>query len=451
MPQNSILPPKVIEQLPSPFQKFTNTQALSGFVLVLCAILALIWANSSYGHYYEELWHLHFSIGLADFHFDQPLHLWINDGLMAIFFFYVGLEIKEEILVGELSDFRSVLLPFLAALGGMILPGVIYYLMLAGQEGAAGWGIPMATDIAFSLGILMLLGARVPKALMVFLTAFAIVDDIGAVLIIAFFYTAQVSWSMLLISAAVFAAMLVLNGFNMRSTKVYIGLAIVLWYFVLQSGIHPTVAGILAALAIPANNRIRMREFTVETQDAARQFFAHRRQASKQFLSKKQINALTDIEDNIDQVQPPLQRLAHEFDPYVSFMIMPIFAFANAGVVFQNGGESLFSPVSWGILAGLIAGKVLGIYLFSWLGVKLGFTSLPANTRWIHVLGVGFLGGIGFTMALFIANLAFAGSPLILSSAKVGILISSVLAALIGYFILYFTLPKPNKKSTSGF
>lgn len=434
---------KIIDNLSSPFSRFADQEAASGLLLIVCSVVALIWANSAIGHTYESLWHTHLSLGFGDFLIDKPLHIWINDGLMALFFFYVGLEIKQEIKVGELSDLQNAALPFFAAFGGMVVPAALFLLINRGAPGAQGWGVPMATDIAFSLGILMLLGKRVPNNMKVFLTAFAIVDDIGAVLVIAFFYTEQIAWSMLLLAFILLGVLLIIKQLHVRSATVYLLFGVVIWYFFLKSGVHPTVAGILVAFLIPSNNRIRMREFVAETRSSINEFLDAKANATRQFLAKRQLQAITEIEDYVDKVQPPLQRLEHSLHPYVAFAIMPIFALANAGVVFDSSEGPLMNTVTWSIFFGLVLGKVIGIVLFSWIGVQLKMASLPEGTKWIHLVGLGFLGGIGFTMALFIANLAYVKAPELLTSAKIGILAGSAIAGISGYLILYYTLPKP--------
>jgi NhaA family Na+:H+ antiporter len=441
-------PDKIIDQLSSPFTRYTNTEALSGMVLIFCALAALIWSNSATGETYEALWHTHLSLGVGDFRIDKPLHIWINDGLMALFFFYVGLEIKHEVKVGELSDFKHAALPFFAAIGGMVIPATFFLITYPGPGGSSGWGIPMATDIAFALGILMLLGDRVPNSMKVFLTAFAIVDDIGAVAVIAIFYSQGIQWGFILLSLGALGLLLILKWINLRNATVYFLFGVVIWYFVLQSGIHPTVAGIAVALLIPTNNRIRMRTFVAETRSSVQEFLDAKANAQKQFLAKRQLNAISEIEDYVDMVQPPLQKLEHHLHAYVAFVIMPIFALSNAGVHLRPEAGLLSDPLSWSIIAGLLLGKVIGITLFSWLGIKLGLARLPEHTSWIQLIGLGFLGGIGFTMALFIANLAFGGSPDLLSPAKIGILIGSTLSGAIGYVILSRTLP-PKPPNTS--
>ncbi len=441
-----MIPDKLIDSLSTPFSRFTNTEALSGLLLIIFALIALFWANSGYGDIYDAIWHTHLSIGFGDFMIDKPLHIWINDGLMAMFFFYVGLEIKREVMVGELSDLKQATLPFFAALGGMIVPAGLFLLFIQGGSGVEGWGIPMATDIAFSLGILMLLGKRVPNSMKVFLTAFAIIDDIGAVLVIAIFYSADISWNMLYLAAGVLGLLVVLKQFNMRNAFVYFLFGTVIWYLVLQSGVHPTVAGISVALIIPTNNRIRMRTFAAETRSAVSEFMDYKIHSVKQFLAKNQLRAIMEMEDYIDMVQPPLQKLEHNLHPYVALGIMPLFALANAGVILGEGESEIITPLSMSIAAGLFLGKVIGIVLFSRLAVWMKMSTLPDRTRWIHLTGLGFLGGIGFTMALFISNLAFSGNMGMLNPAKIGILAGSTFSGVTGFLILYLTLPKPDKK-----
>ena len=364
-------------------KEFFKLEAASGIVLFACAVVALVWANSPLAASYHTLWQVSF-VGLS-------LHHWMNDGLMAIFFLVVGLEIKREITQGELSSIQKASLPIAAALGGMVVPALIYIFFNQGTTGAAGWGIPMATDIAFAIGVLTLLGKRVPIALKLFLTAFAIVDDMGAVLVIALFYTAQISWLFLALGFAVLGALLILNRMGVLKSSIYLILGILIWFAFLKSGIHATVAGVLLAFVIPTQTGIK---------------------------------------------------LEHNLHPFVSFGIMPLFALANAGVSLSGG--TLFQPINLGIIAGLVIGKQVGITLFSWLAVRLGFAELPKGIRWVQIYATGWLGGIGFTMSLFIANLAFSEADLV-DVAKLGILVASVLAGIAGAAILYFF----NRKETS--
>ena len=440
---NLLNPKKLIDEIPSPFSRYADIEGTSGIILLFCAIAALIIANSGLGHGYHELLETDFIIGFGEFAIEKPLHIWINDGLMAIFFFYVGLEIKREVKVGELSVLRQAMLPFFAAIGGMVVPAGLFLILHGNQPGADGWGVPMATDIAFSLGLLMLLGDRVPTALKVFLTAFAIVDDIGAILVIALYYSSDVQVMSLIYAGGFYVLLIICNQLSLRKAWVYSVVGIIIWYFFLRSGVHPTVAGILVALVIPSNTRIKMTDFVRTTQSALKHFLDANRNAIAQFLSKEQLVAISDIEDSSDKVQPPLQRLENMLHPHVAFLIMPIFALANAGVSLQpENGVSLFSPLSINILIGLVLGKVIGIVLFTWLSVRLGLADLPENSKWAHFVGLGFMGGIGFTMSLFIANLAFGGQPDQIVPAKLGILLGSAISGILGLTILYLTLDK---------
>lgn len=361
-------------------QDFFKLEAASGIVLFACAVAALVWANSPFAASYHTLWQVSVA-GLS-------LHHWMNDGLMAIFFLVVGLEIKREITQGELSSIQKASLPIAAALGGMVVPALIYAFFNQGTAGAAGWGIPMATDIAFALGVLNLLGKRVPASLKLFLTAFAIVDDMGAVLVIALFYTAQISWLFLALGFGILGALFILNRMGVLRSSIYLTLGVLVWFTFLKSGIHATVAGVLLAFVIPTRTGIK---------------------------------------------------LEHTLHPWVSFGIMPLFALANAGVSLSGG--TLFHPVNLGIIAGLILGKQIGITLFSWAAVRLRFAALPEGIRWIQLYATGWLGGIGFTMSLFITNLAFSEAYLV-DLAKLGILTASVLAGGIGAAILFLSSRK---------
>lgn len=379
-----------LDRLWRPFLEFAKIEASGGIVLMLCAIVALVWANSAAAPAYFELWQKHFSLGIEGwFEFSKTLEHWINDGLMAVFFFQVGLEIKRELLTGALNTRSKATLPVLAALGGMIVPALIYTAFNHDGPGRPGWGIPMATDIAFSLGVLSLLGRRVPAQIKIFLAALAIADDLGAVLVIAFFYTAEISTTALAWGAAAWAALLVFCRLGGRSPIVFTVLAALLWLAVLKSGVHATIAGVLAAFAVPSK--------TLPEEDA-----------------------------------PPLEGWAHHLHPWVAFLIMPLFALANAGVALGDAGwAALKEPIALGIICGLVLGKTVGIFSFIWLGVKVGLASRPDGVTWGHCFGLALLAGIGFTMSIFVAGLAFPGSPL-LDNAKAAIMAASALAAVCG-------------------
>ncbi len=431
---------QVIEAIKNPFQRFFKIEASGGIVLLIFTLIALIWANSPWGNYYDRLWESPLTIGLGDFVLSKTLIHWINDGLMAIFFFVVGLEIKRELRVGELSSARQAALPIIAAIGGMVFPAVIFLLVDKDPLTKAGWGIPMATDIAFSLGVLSLLGKRVPLSLKIFLVAFAIVDDLGAVLVIAIFYSSGIIWSYLLVGLGLFILLVILNRLKLRITHIYIAIGWVIWFMFLKSGVHPTIAGVLIAFTIPISRKIKLATFYKRMDDNLQQFCEGVDKSTSLTLSNKQLVSIDNMEDEIEHVQSPVQRLEHTLHGFVTYIVMPVFALSNAGVDFHMENFSgLFHSLSGHIELSLIVGKVTGIFLFTWLSVKTGITLLPANVRWVHILGLGFLGGMGFTMSLFISNLAFIHADQ-LNPAKIGILIGSLFAGIIGYFLLRSTL-----------
>ena len=405
-------------------------------MLLLSTVVALAWANSPSATSYTELWHTQATVGLGAFVLSKDLLHWINDGLMVVFFFVVGLEIKRELLGGELASFRRAALPIAAALGGMIVPAAIYAAINAASAGAPGWGIPMATDIAFALGVLALLGNRIPLTLKVFLTALAIVDDIGAVLVIALFYTAELSWLALTLGAVLLGALILANRAGVRDLRVYSLLGIGLWLAFLESGVHATVAGVLLAMTIPAHSRIQAKEFLDTSRTILNDFAQASASNASAFVNEEQQTALQSLETACEQVETPLQRLEHNLHPWVTFLIMPIFALANAGVSLQGDLIAAWTnPVSVGIVAGLVIGKQIGITLSSWLAVKIGLAVLPPGISWRQIYGVSWLGGIGFTMSLFIASLAF-GESALLTSAKLGVLTASLIAGITGWILL---------------
>lgn len=425
-------------------QEFVQSSASSGVVLIAAALAALIVVNIGFEDEYNRLLHTHVSFSLGDYELDNTLLHWINDGLMAIFFFLVGLEIKREILVGELSSLRLALLPLFAATGGAIVPAVLYTIFNQGTAGSAGWGIPMATDIAFTLGIVALLGQRVPFALKIFLTAIAIVDDLIAVLVIAFFYTNTIDWTALGIGIALLAFMLVSNFMGVRQIGFYLILGAVVWLAFFESGVHATIAGVLIAWTVPARNRIQPNEFAEESKRILAVFEHSGVEVRRMVTDEEQQDAVLTLENLCEQVQAPLQRLEHILHNPVQFLVMPIFAFANMGVILQAStltGDN--SNVAVGIIIGLVLGKPIGVFLSTLLSVKLKLTTLPQQVRWSHVFGAVCLTGIGFTMSLFISSLAF-GEGGMLETAKMGIMVASVVAALLGYIVLWRLNPIPD-------
>lgn len=417
-----------------PFQQFIRLEAAGGILLLICAVVALVWANSPAADQYFALWSTITTVGIGDFEISKPLLLWINDGLMAIFFFVVGLEIKREILTGELSSPKSAALALAGAVGGMVVPALLYAAVNWGGAGISGWGIPMATDIAFALGVLALLGKRAPLALKVFLTALAIVDDLGAVLVIALFYTAKVQVGFLVMGGVVLLALILVNRFGVRRTSVYVVLGLLLWIAFLKSGVHATIAGVLLALTIPAHRVIDGQSF-LERGRALLDRFSEGLEPGRVHPTSSQMDALHAIEDAAESLDTPLHRMEHALHGWVAFFIMPVFALANAGVVLGGGGAGLTSPVTLGIIVGLFFGKQIGVTLFAWLAVRVGLAQLPLGVTWRQIYAVSFLCGIGFTMSLFIANLAFDDAAL-LDGAKIGILVASVVSGVIGYLAL---------------
>jgi NhaA family Na+:H+ antiporter len=438
-----------------PFHAFAARQTSGGILLIFVTIVALIMANSGLEHFYHEFWHAHFEVGFDHFlgidHAEISMHLghWINDGLMAIFFFVVGLEIKREILVGELSSIRKAAMPVAAAIGGMVVPALIYAGFNYGTPGIGGWGIPMATDIAFALGILALLGDRVPLSLKVFLTALAIIDDLGAVLVIAIFYTSEINSYMLVLSAVVLFFLVVFNRLDIRHPLFYILPGLLLWIFFLKSGLHATIAGVLLAMTVPARAKVDTRSFVDQGRELLDEMERDGLNEEPAFVPERQqhmVHALTMLSE---AVETPLQRMEHKLHSWTTYFIIPVFALANAGVHLSFDPEFLTGDVTLGVLLGLIIGKQIGVFTFSWLSVKLGLAAKPDGVTWSHIIGVGWLAGIGFTMSLFITNLAFQDETM-LQQAKVGILGASLISGIIGYLWLYkFTKPLPKAKMTS--
>lgn len=433
-----------------PIKNFIEKQTSVGLLLIFAAILAMIFANSPLAEGYHSFWKQYIHIGFNDFVIKKNLLHWINDGLMSMFFFLVGLELKREIMHGELSKFRDAMLPVAAAIGGMMFPALIYFYFNAGSEAISGWGIPMATDIAFALGILYLLGDRVPLSLKIFLTAIAIVDDLGAVIVIALFYTADLSLLSLGIGAAFFLILLGANYFGIRNTIFYAVMGIGgLWLAILLSGVHATIAAVLAAFAIPTSKKINTPVFLRKVRLLSAQIrgIQGNPEIKDQDEEDRVINTIGKFSLLTKDATPPLQRLEQALHPFVSFVVLPIFAFANAGVTIDANSLGFFtSPVTAGVILGLIVGKFVGVVLFTRLMVFLRISSLPTAVAWKHIYGVGLLASIGFTMSLFITELAFINENFLVQ-AKIGILSASFIGGIIGFFYLkQITKPKPKTK-----
>jgi NhaA family Na+:H+ antiporter len=435
---------KKMKRISEPLKNFIQQETSSSIILFAVSIIAVVWANSSFGDIYQNLWHHKFTIGFADngFHLSKSLMLWINDGLMAIFFFVIGLEVKREILVGELTTLKKASLPLFAAVGGMLFPVLIFFLFNSGKVGIEGWGIPMATDIAFTLGILTLLGKRVPLGLKIFLTAFAIVDDIGAVLVIAVFYSANIQWDLLAYAMLIYAVVAFLSYRKVYSQYLFFLVGFIVWLLFLKSGVHPTIAGVLMAFTIPIERKLEVREY-VRQVVVHFNVFRKSESDSEELLSEEQIHAIDTVEELTEKVHSPLQSLEHSLHGWVSYLIMPIFALANAGVVLSFEGLEGLNHISYNIALALVLGNTIGIMLMSFLSIKLKLADLPENVNFIQLFGVSLLGGLGFTMSLFIANLAYVDDNLV-AAAKMGVILGSIVAGGLGYLVLRLTL-KPQK------
>ncbi|HKJ79870.1 MAG TPA: Na+/H+ antiporter NhaA, partial [Prolixibacteraceae bacterium] len=387
--------------------RFIRLETSSSIILFLATIAALILANSPLSESFLSFWENKITVSLPGFELSKPVLKWINDGLMAVFFFLIGLEIKREILAGELSNLKKASLPVIAAIGGMVVPALFFVLLNRGNPGMEGWGIPVATDIAFTLGILQLLGKRVPVGLKVFLMAYAIIDDLGAVLIIAFFYSAQLSWVNIGVGLLIVAALLIFAARGYYSKYIFFIAGIIVWVLFLKSGIHATIAGVLMALTIPIQRKTNTSLFYNKSNKLLDEFRKDINQEEKnKILSKNQIEVLDELDGLTENITPPLQHLEHRLHGWVSYLIMPLFAFANAGVVF-NFTSDMNLDLSANISISMVLGKTIGIFLFSYLAIKTSFSESPINVTLTHILGVAALGGLGFTMSLFINNLAY--------------------------------------------
>ena len=424
----------------TPFQKFTKIESFSGILLIFATLIALVWANSPFSESYVSLWNSKVGFSFTGFQLYKPLLLWINDLLMAIFFFVIGLEIKREFLAGELNSTKKLVFPLVGALGGMLVPVLLFIFLNQNPETSRGWGIPMATDIAFALAILKLLGDKVPMALKIFLTAFAIIDDMGAVLIIAIFYSGNIQIQMLLFALALLAVLYFLSYKGLYSKFILVLVGAVIWFLFLKSGIHPTIAGLLLAFSVPLRQKINTETF-IGSLNHISEKIKNNPEKSKPVLSEIQIEEIDNLEDWTSKYQSPLQHLEHRLHDWVAYFIIPLFALANAGVVL-NTDIPLDRSLIITIVLCLIVGKSIGITSLIFMAKKLRWIEIPKEITMRHILGVSFIAGVGFTMAIFIGSLAFAEASEYLDSAKIGILIGSLLSGMIGYFILAGTAKK---------
>lgn len=423
-----------IGKLIAPVNHFIHLEYTSGLVLLGSVVIAILWANilpAGYHHF----WELKLAVGLDKYVLNQPLHIWINDGLMAIFFFVIGLELKRAFIDGALSTVRQAALPMSAALGGMLVPAGIYLLFNQGTAASHGWGIPMATDIAFALALLSMIGKHIPLSLKVFLSALAVADDLGAILVIAVFYTAEIN---LLALGAGLAFVLVLiagNKMGIRANAFYLVVGIAVWLAFLISGVHATIAGVLVAFTIPAKTLIDEKIYARSLRKLSDEFESEIPNNST-LTTERQHDIITEVKILSTSAETPLQKIENALHPFVAFIIMPLFALANAGIIIESDFFSrLINPVSMGVAVGLVIGKLIGVLLFTWLMVKTGLSVLPDGTRWREMTGVALLAGIGFTMSLFISGLAFSDAEMI-NEAKYGILVASVVAGLLGAIVL---------------
>ena len=440
-------PAYLVNAVRKPIQSYIHTEQIGAIILLLGAVAALGWVNSPWSNTYADFWHTHVAFDIHIFSIAQDLKHIVNDGLMAVFFFLVGLEIRRELIFGEMSTLRKAALPAFAAIGGMVVPAAIYLAFNGSGEGAVGWGIPMATDIAFALGVLALVGKRIPTELRVFLLGLAVVDDLGAIAVIATFYTETIDWLHLLMSAGMFGLIWVFFRLGVRSLGFYIILSVLMWQFLLESGIHATLAGVALAAIVPHQPDLQRKDYRKAVEPLLHDF-----ELALERGDEETAQSITgQIEKLTRSTAGPMERIEHMVHPWVSFFILPVFALANAGVVFTtdtlSGAAS--SQITLGVASALLVGKVLGIFGLSWLAVRLGLGQLPSTVHWIHVLGVGFLAGIGFTVAIFVSGIAFADHALV-DQSKIGIFVASLIAGVVGYLFLRFASPRLAKPHTQN-
>jgi Na+:H+ antiporter, NhaA family len=428
----------------TPFDEFVHGQTTSGLLLMASAVIALLLANSALADFYNHVTHTLIGLNIGEWKLEMSLHHWVNDALMAVFFFLVGMELKREILVGELSDLRKAALPIVAAIGGMLVPAALFFFMNPDGDASRGWGIPMATDIAFAVGALVLLGNKVPKTLVTFLVALAIVDDLGAVLVIALFYTKELVPMWLGVAALIVAVLVFFNFIGIRRAIPYFLVAVLLWYALLQSGVHATIAGVLGAFSVPARPKYDPSLFVSRLRELVERF-KEGLDSGKNIMTNHQLQAVAQsLETDVNYVQTPLQSLEHHWHVPVAFFVIPIFALFNAGVPlqFESWSAVLSNPIVLGVTLGLVVGKFVGIVGASWIFLKLGLSQLPTGVKFNQLAGVALLAGIGFTMSIFVAELAYAPHPDYLVMAKVGILSASLIAGVMGYVWLWMVANK---------
>jgi Na+:H+ antiporter, NhaA family len=427
----------IIRPIAKPIDEFIKLEQASSIILMVCSVLSLLVANSPFSSDYIQFWDINTSLQFGSFKFEKSIAHWIDDGLMAIFFLLVGLEIKREVLEGQLSTLKKALLPFLCAIGGMVFPALFYVAFNYNTPFLRGWGIPMATDIAFCLAIVSLLGNRVPLALKVFLAALAIADDLGAVLVIAFFYTSEINFDYLIAVAALVSILFALNAAGIKSLVVYWICGFLLWFFTLKSGIHATISGVILAFFVPFKTEFNKQQLLDLLQEKLGLI-----KDNLQSPDVKPRDIAEELEDLTDHIASPSQMLEHQLHSFVAYFVMPVFALCNTGFLLSgNVIEELNSSMSWGIMLGLVLGKPIGIFLTAFISVKLNIATLPDDVQWSHLVGAGLLAGIGFTMSIFTTLLAFPDQLLIQSGAKSAILLASLLAGILGFLFLRF-VPK---------
>ena len=441
---------RAFDRVLTPFEEFVHRETTSGILLMISALVALILANSTLAHFYHDVAHAQIAFSVGPWSLSKTLHHWVNDGLMALFFFVVGLELKRELLVGELAELRQSALPIAAAIGGMIVPALVYFAINPDGEAARGWGIPMATDIAFAIGALALMAGRVPKGLITFLVALAIVDDLGAVLVIALFYTESINLAALGMAGGLIFLLVAMNMGGIHRLLPYYLVGALLWLALLKSGLHATLAGVITAFIVPARPKYDPVRFSQHVRELVDRFEASHVPGQSIMTNDKLRAVVQTLENGVHQVETPLQRAEHIWHLPVAFLVIPIFSLINAGIPIEFGqlGQVLGHPVTLGVLAGLVLGKFIGITGASWLALKLGIAQLPTGTRFAQIAGVGLLGGIGFTMSIFIAELGFIHQPEFLLMAKTGILAASLLSGVAGLAWIYLTTKQPNSQTS---